>query len=164
MTTKSSAIKVRQQLLFGRGPLVEWEGAPGVVRSFIFAACSAAADVDLSREETVRLLLRRLGELKERADKAAAWLADRTEHVDLAAARFESELVGGDGALFHRDSATSPVVDFLAGIARSARAAEITPEEALVVLRRRSRELAEAAGRALEIVAALDANQSHSAE
>ncbi|MCL4414086.1 MAG: hypothetical protein M1522_04950 [Actinobacteria bacterium] len=135
---------------------------PGVVRSFVFAACSAAADVDLSREETVRLLLRRLGEFKERADEAATWLDNRTEQVDLAPGRFEGELVGSDGALFHRDSATYPVVNFLDGIVRSACAAEITPEETLVVLRRRSRELTEAADQALAIVAKLDTKPSHS--
>ncbi|MCL4414118.1 MAG: hypothetical protein M1522_05110 [Actinobacteria bacterium] len=158
MNRTSSAVEIRKELLYGDGPLVDWEGAAGVVRSFVFAVCSAAADVDLNREETLRLLLRRLGELKERADKAAAWLERRPGPVDLTPGRLEAELVGGDEALVHRDSATSPVVDFLNGIARSACAAEITPEEALVVLRRRSRELAEAAGLALATVAGLDAN------
>ena len=64
-TATSPAGRLGKRLLYGDGPLSEWRGAPGVVRSYISRICTGAEDLDLSEGELVLVLLRRLRELAD---------------------------------------------------------------------------------------------------
>ena len=65
MTATSPIEQFTKALLFGTGPLMEWKGAAGTVRSFVYAACSGSQEFGLTLDDLVLLLRRRLDELAD---------------------------------------------------------------------------------------------------
>jgi hypothetical protein len=66
-------------LLRGEGPLSEWRGAAGAVHDFVSGICINAEKVDLTLEELVVVLHRRLDELADTVDFATRVLDDTAE-------------------------------------------------------------------------------------
>jgi hypothetical protein len=76
MASRTPVSEFTQALLRGSGPLAEWEGTIGTVRSFVSGICSSAERVDLSVDELLTVLRRRLGELAEAVTLARSALEE----------------------------------------------------------------------------------------
>lgn len=76
MASATPVSELTEGLLHGSGPLAEWEGTMGTVRSFVSGICSSAKQVDLSVDELLTVLRRRLGELADAVTLARSALEE----------------------------------------------------------------------------------------